>query len=68
MKSADWETSHNMTQHDIAFLLAEAADEVKIGTAPVQALIRGGRSRKARRWAVVATTTLVAAGPRELWH
>nr|WTE07929.1 hypothetical protein OH765_37720 [Streptomyces anulatus] len=62
MKSADWETSHNMTQHDIAFLLAEAADEVKIGTAPAQALIRGGRRRKARRWAVVATTTLVAAG------
>lgn len=62
MKSADWETSHNMTQHDIALLLADAADEVKIGTAPAQALIRGGRRRKARRWAVVATTTLVVAG------
>ncbi|CDR06843.1 hypothetical protein [Streptomyces iranensis] len=62
MKSADWETSHNMTQHDIALLLADAADEVKIGIAPAQALIRGGRRRKARRWAVVATTTLVVAG------
>ncbi|MEV6001938.1 hypothetical protein AB0M25_22355 [Streptomyces griseomycini] len=62
MKSADRETSHNMTQHDIAFLLAEAADEVRIGTAPAQALIRGGRRRRARRWAVVATTTLVVAG------
>lgn len=62
MKSADGETSHHMTQHDIALLLADAADEVKIGTAPAQALIRGGRRRKARRWAVVATTTLVVAG------
>ncbi|MFD0445221.1 hypothetical protein ACFQ10_26725 [Streptomyces indonesiensis] len=50
-----------MTQHDIALLLADAADEVKIGIAPAQALIRGGRRRKARRWAVVATTTLVVA-------
>jgi hypothetical protein len=62
MRNADWETSHNMTQHDIALLLADAADEVKIGTAPAQALMRGGRRRKARRWAVVATTTLVVAG------
>lgn len=62
MKSADGETSHNMTHHDIAFLLAEAADEVRIGTAPAQALMRGGRRRRARRWAVVATTTLVVAG------
>jgi hypothetical protein len=51
-----------MTQHDIALLLADAADEVKIGVAPAQALIRGGRRRRARRWAVVATTTLVVAG------
>jgi hypothetical protein len=58
----NWETSHTMTQHDIALLLADAADEVKIGIAPAQALIRGGRRRKARRWAVVATTTLVVAG------
>ncbi|CAL9369501.1 hypothetical protein SUDANB70_00839 [Streptomyces sp. enrichment culture] len=62
MKSADWETDSDMTQHDIAFLLADATDEVKIGTAPAQALIRGGRRRRARRWAVVATTTLVLAG------
>ncbi|MER8197592.1 hypothetical protein ABTY00_27005 [Streptomyces microflavus] len=62
MKSADWEMSNDMTPHDIAFLLAEATDEVRIGTAPAQALIRGGRRRRARRWAAVAATTLVVAG------
>ncbi|MBK3585336.1 hypothetical protein JHN49_16980 [Streptomyces sp. MBT57] len=51
-----------MTPHDIAFLLAEATGEVRIGTAPAQALIRGGRRRRARRWAAVAATTLVVAG------
>ncbi|WP_256925132.1 hypothetical protein [Streptomyces sp. Amel2xC10] len=51
-----------MTRHDIALLLADAADEVEIGIAPTQALIRGGRRRKARRWAVAATATLVVAG------
>ncbi|MGA5037938.1 hypothetical protein ACPCA8_12860 [Streptomyces capoamus] len=59
--SADRE-NHDMTQADIALLLAEAADEVEIGIAPVQAVIRGGRRRKARRWAVAATTALVLAG------
>ncbi|MCX4739495.1 hypothetical protein [Streptomyces antibioticus] len=51
-----------MTRHDIALLLADAADEVEIGIAPTQALIRGGRRRKARRWAVAAAATLVVAG------
>ncbi|MFI1027058.1 hypothetical protein [Streptomyces sp. NPDC020951] len=51
-----------MTQHDIAVLLAEAADEVEIGIAPTQALIRGGRRRRARRWAVATATALVVAG------
>ncbi|MFJ8105616.1 hypothetical protein [Streptomyces sp. NPDC096132] len=60
--SADRETNHHMTHHDIALLLADAADEVEIGIAPTQALIRGGRRRRARRWAVAAATTLVAAG------
>ncbi|MCC2266293.1 MULTISPECIES: hypothetical protein [Streptomyces] len=60
--NADWETSHNMAQHDIAPLLADAADEVRIGAAPTQALVRGGRRRKALRWAIVATTSLVVAG------
>ncbi|WP_333762142.1 hypothetical protein [Streptomyces sp. IBSBF 2390] len=59
--SADRE-SHEMTQSDIAFLLADAADEVEIGIAPVQAVIRGGRRRRARRWALAATTALVLAG------
>ncbi|WP_416986353.1 hypothetical protein [Streptomyces sp. T028] len=60
--SADREKNHNMTQQDIALLMADAADEVEIGIAPTQALIRGGRRRKARRWAVAAATALVVAG------
>ncbi|GGW39503.1 hypothetical protein GCM10010503_14750 [Streptomyces lucensis JCM 4490] len=59
--SADRE-KHDMTQTDIALLLADAADEVEIGIAPVQAVIRGGRRRRARRWAVAAATTMVLAG------
>ncbi|MEV5876720.1 hypothetical protein AB0L75_21290 [Streptomyces sp. NPDC052101] len=59
--SADRE-NHDMAQTDIAFLLADAADEVEIGIAPVQAVIRGGRRRRARRWAVAAATALVLAG------
>ncbi|MFF0592016.1 hypothetical protein [Streptomyces antibioticus] len=59
--SADRE-NHDMTRHDIALLLADAADEVEIGIAPTQALIRGGRRRKARRWAVAAAAALVVAG------
>ncbi|WP_229840217.1 hypothetical protein [Streptomyces brasiliensis] len=51
-----------MTQTDIALLLADAADEVEIGIAPVQAVIRGGRRRRARRWAVAGATALVLAG------
>ncbi|MEU3529216.1 hypothetical protein AB0E62_36105 [Streptomyces sp. NPDC038707] len=52
-----------MTQTDIALLLADAADEVEIGIAPVQAVIRGGRRRRtARRWAVAAATAAVLAG------
>lgn len=60
--SGDGERNHNMAQRDIALLLAEASDGVEIGIAPTSALIRGGRRRKLRRWAVVATTTLVAVG------
>ncbi|MEH0555075.1 hypothetical protein [Streptomyces sp. B21-101] len=59
---ADRETNHDMAAHDIAFLLADAADEVEIGIAPTQALIRGGRRRRARRWAVAAATALVVVG------
>ncbi|MDX3570498.1 hypothetical protein AB0L47_02750 [Streptomyces bobili] len=59
--SADRETNHEMAHHEISLLLADAADEVEIGTAPTQALIRGGRRRRARRWAVAATTVLVVA-------
>ncbi|WP_319191755.1 hypothetical protein [Streptomyces sp. AK04-3B] len=59
---ADRETNHDMAAHDIAFLLAGAADGVEIGIAPTQALIRGGRRRRARRWAVAAATALVVVG------
>lgn len=60
--SADRETNHDMTNSDIAVLLADATQEVEIGIAPYQAVIRGGRRRRARRWAVVAATALVLAG------
>lgn len=62
---ANRETEHDMahTSHaDLAFLLAEAADEVEIGIAPYQSVIRGGRRRRARRWAVAAVTALVVSG------
>ncbi|MFF2994649.1 hypothetical protein ACFVTC_08710 [Streptomyces sp. NPDC057950] len=60
--NADRESDHDMTQGDIAVLLATAADEVRIGPAPCQALVRGGRRRRARRWALAATAALVVAG------
>jgi hypothetical protein len=63
--SADRETNHDMTHsshRDIALLLADAADEVEIGIAPYQAVVRGGRRRKARRWAMAAAAALVIAG------
>ncbi|MFJ9818134.1 hypothetical protein ACIRU3_23290 [Streptomyces sp. NPDC101151] len=58
--SADQNRNHDMSRTDIALLLADAADEVEIGTAPVQAVLRGGRRRRARRWAVAATAVVVA--------
>jgi hypothetical protein len=60
--SADREKSHDMSDSDIALLLADAADEVEIGIAPYEAVLRGGRRRRARRWAVAAATALVLAG------
>jgi len=76
--SADREKNHDMTHgevtdggathathathRDIALLLADAADEVEIGIAPYQAVVRGGRRRKARRWAVAVAAALVIAG------
>ncbi|MFK0279600.1 hypothetical protein ACIQVL_03880 [Streptomyces sp. NPDC090499] len=56
--------NHDMTQteSDIALLLADAADEVEIGIAPVQAVMRGGRRRRARRWAVAAATAVAVLG------
>ncbi|MEU6197960.1 hypothetical protein [Streptomyces sp. NPDC047061] len=50
------------TESDIALLLADAADEVEIGIAPVQSVLRGGRRRRARRWAVAATAVVVLGG------
>ncbi|MER6283683.1 hypothetical protein [Streptomyces sviceus] len=60
--SADREKSHDMSDSDIALLLADAADEVEIGIAPYESVLRGGRRRRARRWAVAAATALVLAG------
>ncbi|WP_203730087.1 hypothetical protein [Streptomyces sp. SID12501] len=64
--SADREKNQDMahgdTAHtDITFLLAGAADEVEIGIAPYQAVVRGGRRRRARRWAVASAAALVIA-------
>ncbi|MER5291182.1 hypothetical protein ABT382_03690 [Streptomyces pharetrae] len=59
---ANRETEHDMSHTDIAFLLAEAADEVEIGIAPYQSVLRGGRRRRARRWAVAAATALLISG------
>ncbi|MEW2114638.1 hypothetical protein AB0945_05510 [Streptomyces sp. NPDC005474] len=65
--SAERETNQNMAQgdtahSDITFLLADAADGVEIGIAPYQAVVRGGRRRRARRWAVASAAALVIAG------
>ncbi|MFD8421564.1 hypothetical protein [Streptomyces sp. NPDC059668] len=60
--NADRDTDHGMTHGDIALLLAAAADEVRIGPAPCQALVRGGRRRRARHWALATTAALVVAG------
>lgn len=59
---ADREMNHHMSDSDIALLLADATDEVEIGIAPYDAVIRGGRRRRTRRWAVAAATALVLAG------
>lgn len=52
----------DMTHRDISLLLADAADEVEIGMAPVQAVMRGGRRRRTRRWAVAGAVAMVIAG------
>ncbi|MFJ7899131.1 hypothetical protein ACIQ6V_01175 [Streptomyces sp. NPDC096198] len=51
-----------MAHGDIAFLLAEAADRVEVGVVPVQAVVRGGRRRRTRRWALTATTAVAFCG------
>ncbi|MET7699747.1 hypothetical protein [Streptomyces sp. NPDC005485] len=60
--SEDRETSHEMTHRDIALLLADAADEVEIGIAPYQQVVRGGRRRRARRYLVATAVAVVIAG------
>ncbi|MFI5554864.1 hypothetical protein [Streptomyces sp. NPDC051738] len=60
--TGDGVTGHGMTHTDVAFLLADAADEVEVGIAPYDAVLRGGRRRKARRWAVATATALVLVG------
>lgn len=60
--SADREADQDMTHRDIALLLADAADGVEVGIAPTQAVVRGGRRRRARRWAVAAAAALAIVG------
>lgn len=62
MTNADRNRNDDMSQTDIALLLADAADDVEVGIAPVQAVMRAGRRRRARRWAVAAATAVVLAG------
>ncbi|MEV0317846.1 hypothetical protein ACIBKX_03220 [Streptomyces sp. NPDC050658] len=50
------------THSDIADRLAAAADGIDVGTAPYQAVLRGGRRRKTRRWVVGALAAVALAG------
>ncbi|MEW2451946.1 hypothetical protein AB0896_31025 [Streptomyces parvulus] len=74
--SAKQETNHYMTidgltvhdpgdsertPSDVALLLADAADGVVVGTAPYASVLRGGRRRRARRWAAASATALALA-------
>lgn len=61
--NAGGQEHQNMTHRDISLLLADAADDIEIGTAPVQAVLLGGRRRRrTRRWAVAAAAAMVLAG------
>ncbi|MEU6462457.1 hypothetical protein [Streptomyces sp. NPDC046976] len=53
---------HGMAQDRIALLLADAAQEIETGPAPVAAVVRSGRRRRARRWAATAVAAAVVAG------
>ncbi|WP_274557818.1 hypothetical protein [Streptomyces spiramyceticus] len=52
----------DMAHHDISLRLADATDEVEVGIAPYEAVMRGGKRRKARRWVLGAAVALVMAG------
>ncbi|MPY63300.1 hypothetical protein [Streptomyces spongiae] len=59
----DHGTTHgDAVSRDITLLLADATDAVRIGAAPCQAVVRGGRRRKTRRWTVAAVAAVVIAG------
>ncbi|MFF6998252.1 hypothetical protein ACFY93_25275 [Streptomyces sp. NPDC008313] len=53
---------HDRAGAALTALLAQAAGEFDVGVAPVEAVVRGGRRRRARRWAVTAAAALVLAG------
>ncbi|NRQ36433.1 hypothetical protein HII36_32055 [Nonomuraea sp. NN258] len=52
----------DMADRGVALLLREVAEQVDPGMAPYQAVVRGGRRRKARRWAAGTVAALAAAG------
>ncbi|MBT2510974.1 hypothetical protein J7I98_35180 [Streptomyces sp. ISL-98] len=52
----------DMAHHDISLRLADATDEVEVGIAPYEAVMRGGKRRKARRWVLGTAVALVMAG------
>ncbi|NHI09700.1 hypothetical protein STPH2_5067 [Streptomyces sp. KO7888] len=55
-------TGRDTAQERIAALLADTAHEVETGVAPVDAVVRAGRRRRARRRTVTAVAAVVLAG------
>lgn len=55
-------TGRDTAQERIAALLVDTAHEVETGVAPVDAVVRAGRRRRARRRTVTAVAAVVLAG------
>ncbi|RJL35476.1 hypothetical protein [Bailinhaonella thermotolerans] len=52
----------DMDDQDVTLLLREAAGGIEPGAAPYAAVVRGGKRRRARRWAAGAVTVLALTG------
>ncbi|MFF3642044.1 hypothetical protein [Streptomyces sp. NPDC002564] len=53
---------YDTARDDIAPRLADAAAAIEIGAVPYEAVLRGGRRRKARRWVIGALAAVTIAG------